>query len=199
MNSIKWKIVLYIILIIAVVVFLINWVFSDKSFTFLFIIDCIEKSAAVISVLSIIFCKWLWKWKALKKWLVVIPNLNGKWTGVLSSNWVDPTTNEKIPSKITTLTIKQSLFKTSCVMETDESTSHSILSDFLIDEEKQILRLVYTYQNDPRQNIQSRSRIHFGTAVLDINLGENETLKGYYWNNRNSSGEMMFNCHEKTL
>ena len=199
MNSIKWKMALYIILFIVTGVSLVNWVFSNQIFTFQFIIDCIEKSVTIISILSVIFCKWIWKWKVFKNWLVVIPDLNGKWTGVLSSNWVDSTTEEKISSKITTLIIKQSLFKTSCVVKTDESTSYSILSEFWIDEDNQILRLVYTYQNEPRQNVQSRSRIHFGTAVLDINLGENEKLEGYYWTNRNSSGEMMFNCHEKTL
>lgn len=200
MNAVRWKNVLYIVLAVATLVSLTNWLLSDQQFTLKFIIDCIGKSVTIISILSVAFCVHFWKCKIFQKWLVLIPNLNGVWTGYIASDWINPTTGEKIPVILTTLTIKQSLFITSCVIKTQESKSRSILSSFVIDEDNQIMQLAYTYQNEPDQNIQERSRMHFGTAVLDISIQNGGyVLEGKYWTNRKTSGQMTFSCQEKPL
>lgn len=200
MNAIRWKNALYIVLVVATLVSLVNWFLGDKQFTLKFIIDCIGKSVTAISILTGVFCGHFWKCKIFQKWLVLIPNLNGEWTGYIASDWNNPTTGEKIPAIFTTLTIKQSLFKTSCVIKTQESKSRSILSSFVIDEDNQIMQLAYTYQNEPDQNIQERSRMHFGTVVLDISIRNGGyVLEGKYWTNRKTSGQMTFSCQEKPL
>lgn len=198
MNAIKWKSALYIILGLTTLVSVTNWFISGQQFTVKFVIDCFSKSVTLITIVVGLFCSHLWKLKWFQKWLVLIPNLNGKWTGYICSNWINKETGEKIPPIFTTLNIKQSLFKTSCVIQTGESKSHSILSSFWIDEDNQILKLTYTYRNEPDLNIQDRSRMHYGTVILDINIRNGGyVLEGSYWTSRNTCGQLAFSCQEK--
>lgn len=198
MNAIKWKTALCIIISVIVGVFCVNWLISDKVFSIQFLFDSVGKSVSIMGVLSGLFCMHLWKYKIFHNWLVLVPNLSGKWEGYIFSDWIDESTGEPLPPISTTLIIKQNLFKTSCVIKTGESSSHSIVSNFLIDEENQVLKLVYIYQNEPKQNIQDRSRMHYGSTVLNIYIRKDScVLDGYYWTNRNTSGQLNFTRQTK--
>lgn len=198
MNAIKWNRVLYALLVIAAVTSAICWFVGDQIFSLSFVADCIGTSVTVITVISCFFCSVAWKWEIFRKWLVLVPDLNGKWTGKLISDWVNPDTNNRLPPIDGTLMIKQSLFRISCVLKTGESSSRSIVSTFIIDRDNQVCRLVYTYQNDPNQTIQDRSRIHYGTVMLDVREeGQSIVLDGGYFSGRNTSGQMNFKCEEK--
>lgn len=193
MNSIRWKTALYIILVITAVVSLVNWLFSDQIFTFQFVVDCIGKSVSLITLLSGLFCTRLWKCRIFQKWLVLIPNLNGLWEGGIESTWIDPKTNEKKSAIPAILIVNQSLFKTSCLIKTDESMSRSITANFVIDKENQVCKLVYTYQNDSNQTLREKSPIHYGTAALDIQERNGKILLcGNYWTDRKTNGYLSF-------
>lgn len=198
MNAIKWKPALYLILVIAAVISTIKWMLGDKEFSIKFVTDCIGTSVTVITLLTGLFCSTFWKFKCFRKWLVLIPNLNGAWQGTIASNWIDPETKQKKEIIPTTLIIKQSLFKTSCLLKTEESTSRSIVANFFIDEDDQICRLIYTYQNDSKSTVRDRSPIHYGTTSLEI-VEEHNTimLHGDYWTSRGTSGMLSFNSKDK--
>lgn len=198
MNAIKWKNALFAVLGIAALVSNNKLVVGDRIFTIGFVFDCIGKSATSITVLSGLFCTYMWKLKIFQKWLVLIPDLNGIWNGRIDSDWINPETNEKPPTISAKLTIKQTLFKISCVLETKESSSCSLIANFVMDSDNQKNQLVYTYQNDPKQTIQNRSRIHYGTAILNIKRKKNSMLlEGDYWTGRNTSGSMSFSGQRK--
>ena len=77
----------------------------------------------------------------------------------------------------------------SCVMKTPQMKSSSMIAQIVIDEENQKYQLVYSYQSEPNQNLQKESRIHFGTAKLDMNdQYDVSELKGLYWTNRETDG-----------
>ena len=193
MNVIKWNRAIYIILGIAAIVSVVNWFLSGQIFSFKFVFDCIGASVTAITIASWVFCNKAWKWKLFRKWLVVIPDLNGIWEGTLTSDWANPETGEKLDPIKATLTIKQSLFKISCALTTGESSSRSIASELIVDSDNQLCRLVYTYQSDPDQTIQERSRIHYGTAMLTIKDDETMlSITGAYWTGRHTSGHMVF-------
>lgn len=193
MNAIKWNRVLYILLVIAAITSVICWFVGDQLFSLSFVADCIGTSVTVITVISCFFCNVAWKWKIFRKWLVLVPDLNGCWSGKLISDWIDPETKRPVQPIDATLSIKQSLFRTSCVLKTGESSSRSIASAFIIEPDNQVCKLVYTYQNDPDQTIQDRSRIHYGTAMLDIKAaGQSVVLDGSYFTGRKTSGQMNF-------
>lgn len=191
MANIKWKSALYIVLAIAILVFCINWVISDKSFDFSFVMDSIGKTVTTIGIICVLFCKHLWKCKLFKKWLVLIPDLSGIWEGNIDSDWINGQKLDRSLITDVTLSIKQSLFKVSCVLKTDESKSESFSSLFIIDEDNQRKQLLYSYQNVPNGDKLDDSPIHYGTVMLDIN-SNNNYLSGNYWTNRHTSGKIQF-------
>ena len=146
-----------------------------------------------------LFVKWLWKWKRLQGWLVPFPNLNGTWIGTIRSNWVNPETGEMIPPIPATIGIKQSFFKISCVVRTDEMRSDSYTEGFRIDPDRQIKQLIYTYSSRPRPAVSDRSSPHDGSVVLDVVENPVRKLIGRYWTERQTTGEMDFEFSEKKV
>ena len=132
------------------------------------------------------FKKWIWKWKILHPWFVVIPDLSGKWEGTLHYIW-----NGKEGDRDTNLTIIQSFNHIVVKLETIESSSRSVAASFDIDERRGIYDLYYTYINEPLITIQDRSKIHYGTTRLSFDLNENTTIRGEYWTSRDTKGVML--------
>ena len=137
MKAINWKNALYIIAGIIVVILIVKLMLNDMIISFDLIIDVISLSVAIISAISILFCKTLWKFKIFQKWLVLVPNLNGKWDGTIDSTAIDPWTYEDCKNIKAKLTIKQTLFSISCNMKTDTMSSESLSADFVIDTKNQ--------------------------------------------------------------
>ena len=144
----------------------------------------ISKTVFVLTLISSLFISFGWKWRIFKGWLVDIPDLSGKWTGVMYSNYKTPPL--EIPTEVE---IFQTFFHTTVKLSTGESQSVSLVASFDIDKDKGIKRLIYSYHNIPKATVQDRSAIHYGTTILDIS--ENEAvLSGFYWTNRATKGDM---------
>ena len=141
-------------------------------------------------VLLGLFVKFIWKWKIFYNWLVPFPNLNGTWKGYIVSTWIDPETGEKPDPIPVVLSIRQTFSNVSCVMRTKEMQSYSFVSGFVINEESQILRLVYSYDSIPNQNVKERSPQHFGTVVLNVLTQDKRELTGEYWTGRKTIGSI---------
>lgn len=181
------------ILIGLSVLFYLGYMFllPMKEMTLLNFIKPITTVVSLNVIFVYIFSKWLWKVKLFYDWLVPFPNLNGTWKGIIKSNWTDPETGNSPPPIPVILTIKQSFSHISCVMRTGEMTSYSFSSDFVIDKDNQVLRLIYSYDSIPKQTIRNRSSQHLGTIVLDIFLNEEKKeLTGNYWTARKTTGRV---------
>lgn len=133
-----------------------------------------------------------WKFPWFKGWLVMVPNLNGTWEGLLKSDWVNPETNEGIGPITSVLVVKQSLFGMSCVVRTGEMTSYSISAGIERDQNSHIEKLVYTYLSEPKPGVSERSAIHHGTSVLEFGTSPVWSLSGRYFTERNTTGELEF-------
>ena len=146
----------------------------------------ISKTVFVLTLISSLFISFGWKWRIFKGWLVVIPDLSGKWIGIMYSNYKNP------PLEISTeIEIFQTFFHTTVKLKTGESQSVSLVASFDIDKDKGIKRLIYSYHNIPKATVQDRSAIHYGTTILDISEDE-AVLNGFYWTNRATKGDMKF-------
>ena len=145
-----------------------------------------------------VFVKWFWKWRVFQGWLVPFPNLNGTWEGKIQTTWIDPKTGICPPFIAVILCIRQSFVGISCVMRTQEMTSHSYCSDFVLDTESQIKRLAYSYRSSPRPTVVVRSAPHDGSVVFDVIGQPVKKLKGEYWTSRKTTGEIIltFRCKE---
>jgi len=150
-------------------------------------------------VVVALFAKWLWRWKLFRGWLVPFPDLNGTWLGEIRSDRVDEKTGKRLPAIPAMLTIRQTIFHVSCVMQTDEMRSDSYCEGFQIDKDRQVKRLAYSYVSAPRLSLQERSARHDGTAVFDVIESTEHKLKGRYWTERRTTGEMEFRLDSETI
>lgn len=191
MKTINWKYAIYFIIGIFVIIFLFGYWGKEETNIFPILASAFSKTITISTLLSTLFCTYFWKCKIFRNWLVLIPNINGKWVGEIESTWIDPSTNKPLAPIDAELTIRQSLFSISCVMKTGEMVSRSCSANLTINSENQISQLVYTYLSTPKQTLQENSRIHYGTALLDLEGGYDVILmSGMYWTGRNTSGNI---------
>ena len=151
----------------------------------------------LVLVVCAFFVSYAWRWRIFSGWLVPFPDLNGTWQGRIQSTWRNPNTGAVPPPIPVMLSIKQSFTRLSCVMRTAEMTSHSFLADFWLDGDEQVRKIGYSYRSSPLPTVRDRSQPHDGTAVFEI-VGKPATrLKGVYWSDRKTTGEITLNFVDK--
>jgi hypothetical protein len=164
-----------------------------------------SKAVTVDGIVVFLFAKWVWKlrifgWPPFRGWLVLTPNLNGTWRGEIRSTWQDPVTGKRPAAIPSVLTIKQSLFRLSCVIRTEEMTSRSFSAAFVINDDEQREEICYSYSSVPDQSVIERSRQHTGTALLEIDESRHpNTLCGHYWSDRKTTGELEYSYVDRKL
>jgi hypothetical protein len=159
----------------------------------------IPKVVSIDLLIMAIFVKWGWKLKVFRGWLVPFPNLNGTWVGFIYSDWKNPNTGEKPPPIPVMLTVNQSFFHVSCMMRTGEMESSSYAEGFIIDPDRQIKNIAYSYCSKPRLSLSDRSPPHDGTAVFTIIEKPKLKLIGRYWTERLTKGEIKLEYHSKEM
>jgi hypothetical protein len=201
MKHLNIKYYIWILAIVSSIVYIIySFFFPILEQTLASYLKPIPTIVTIDVIFSAIFIKWLWKCKFLNNWLVPFPNLNGTWKGEIKSTWVNPDTGERPEPIPVILTIKQSFTSISCVMRTAEMTSHSFSSDFVIKNEEQVSKLVYSYDSNPKETIRERSVRHLGTISFDI-LAHNKKIEldGEYWTARKTTGTIELKFWKKEL
>lgn len=135
----------------------------------------------------------LWRWRFLRR-LQKQPVLNGTWKGSLQTTWADPATG-KIPGPIEVyMVVRQTASTIAFDMLTAESSS-STTSASLDAAESGAWMLSGSYVNKPQVLIQNRSRVHRGSAVLEIHTGPSTLIEGAYWTDRDTKGSLRFTDH----
>lgn len=200
MRSVNFNRFLYAVLAISAVAwFVIAIIRKIDLLNFLDYIKILPDVVTFDLFIYFIFNYWLWKWKIFRGWLVLYPNLNGTWSGYIKSDYINPKTRNKISPIPVILTIKQSFFKISCVMKTEEMVSHSYGEDFKIDSDRQIKQLIYSYSSKPKISISNRSAIHYGTILFEILEKPKLKLRGEYWTSRKTTGEIVLEYRDKKI
>ncbi|MCB9689731.1 MAG: hypothetical protein H6735_32130 [Alphaproteobacteria bacterium] len=133
------------------------------------------------------FDRWLWRIPGLVH-VHGVPDLNGTWKGELRSMWIDPATGASPPPIPTFVVIRQTYTAISVRTFTVESSSVSIAAG-LVAEPDGSLVLTYLFRNEPKLSVQDRSRLHHGGVKAAL-AGESDKLKGSYWTDRASKGEL---------
>lgn len=178
-------------IIFQLVLFSLIWavVLSFKKITVLFSLDAafaLLDTTPYFIFVDFVFIKWAWKLPIFKHWLVLQPNINGKWTGVFVTKWKNKTMNRPF-----NLRVVQELFSVKCKTETKESLSKSLAGQLYFDDQHDDWCLLYTYHNIASQKYRDKSPIHFGTALLKYEKKNNAyTLSGEYWTSRKTVGDI---------
>lgn len=148
-------------------------------------------AAVVVTTLVLgLWDRFLWRLAPIQRISNVPRDLRGTWKGTLTSFWEDPETGIPPAPKPAYLVIRQSATSVSVTMHTDESRSHSSLGR--VTSTNALSELDYMYLNQPESRIEYRSRMHVGSTSLDITGRPATRLKGRYWTNRDSRGELDF-------
>lgn len=133
---------------------------------------------------------WIWRLTPVQRLPGVTRRVRGTWKGTLTSFWINPVTGQSPPPKTVYLVLRQTATLVSAKLLTDESTSASSLGQVSAIDGAFVL--AYLYLNRPEMRVEDRSRMHRGSAMLDISGSPANRLKGRYWTDRDSKGELDF-------
>jgi len=140
---------------------------------------------------------WIWRWPTIQRIPGVTRCLQGTWKGMLTSFWIDPATGKRPQPKAVYLVVRQTATLISTKLVTDESRSKSSLADISTSDGSS--ELTYLYIDRPDARVEDHSRMHHGSTVLDISGTPARRLKGRYWTDRDSKGELDFGDRAKKL
>lgn len=200
MRNTNLKASLWILLVLSAIIWFLFAYFTGLNLSKISDFFGLIPEVITLDLIAItIFVKWLWRWKWFRGWLVPFPDLNGTWLGEIRSEWIDQEKSKKIPPIPAMLTVRQTFFYTSCVMQTKEMRSDSYGEEFQIDEERQIKQFIYSYVSRPKISLQERSNIHHGTVLFEVIGSPKMKLKGRYWTDRKTIGEMEFVFNSKKI
>lgn len=146
----------------------------------------------VIGVLLLIllcFDLWLWRIRILHGWFVKRPFLRGTWKTELISEWKDPKTGVCTEPIDAYLVVRQTFSRLSLRLYTKESSSEVLGTD-IVEASDGTYRVYAIYRNEPKLSIRDRSPIHYGGLLVEIEGDPVEHLKGHYWTDRNSRGQL---------
>lgn len=143
----------------------------------------------VVVLLLLAFDRWLWRLRPIRR-LVRVPVVSGTWKGKLTSAWRDPQSGEQRPPTTVYLSIRQTYSTIDVCLISEESRSASLAAR--LETGAGGAELTYTYRNAPKLLIQDRSRVHEGTAVLQVHGEPPAALTGHYWTSRDTKGEIEF-------
>ena len=200
MRNLNVKYFVYILVVLSVLIWVLILSVTDTEFRLTWMsLKFLPTVVSIDAIIWLFFAKWGWKNRIFHNWLVPFPCLEGTWEGTIQSTWINPETGTTPNSIPIILVIRQSFMSISCVMHSQEMISRSYSADFLIDLENNLKKITYTYTSTPRTIVRNRSIVHDGTALLDIITNPLHSLRGEYWTNRKSTGEIDLKFRSKEL
>jgi len=134
---------------------------------------------SIYGALHFLLDRYGWRWPMFRRLgLVRVPDLKGRWKGVVDSSYLDPETSERARVEVT-LTIQQSWTRILIVLETARSRSISKAAMLVTGEGDPALS--YEYGNAPGFKATPTMHAHDGNARL---LLRERTLEGSYYTGR---------------
>ena len=154
-------------------------------------------SVAVLVATAVLWLwdRVLWKTTLAQKFSATPRDVSGTWRGTLESSWINPETGKKQRPKAAYLVIRQTASSVSVILLTDESKSVSSLGT--VSGAAGVRSLDYMYLNKPQVKVEDRSRMHHGSTSLDISGDPPTRLRGRYWTDRDTKGELDFFARDK--
>ena len=165
----------------AIILFAIRCAISLDSimtdFSFYSLWGFAGEAIGVTIILIALYEKFLWKINPFES----MPKLACRYKGIVKSTF----DNIERPAR---LIIKQTLTTVHITLITKESKSQSLTTS--IDEIFGEMQLTYCYLNTPKNEVRSRSDIHYGSATLS--LSNLKKIEGHYYTDRKTTGDMIF-------
>jgi|25_taG_2_1085351.scaffolds.fasta_scaffold17177_2 hypothetical protein len=153
-------------------------------------IDAVSIAFKVSALLNLfIFCVAAFGWRCLWRFLPklndwVYPDLNGRWA--VEINWHGAEASGK---KIAFAIVKQSLTSFSIDLETDESTSETLIVAPYKHSKSSRPGLYYIYRSEGKTGSVQEQVSHTGAALLRVGLDSKDEMHGNYFTDRSTNGQ----------
>ena len=131
----------------------------------------------------------IWRVSLCQRMQFVPPRICGTWKGELYSHWTSSDAKARPLKRDVYLVIKQTFSSVSVVLLTDESQS---LSYSLLAHATKENGLSYLYLNEPEMDADKSSHMHRGAAMFRLSGTPVVMLRGRYWTDRETRGELIF-------
>ncbi|MFB9658145.1 hypothetical protein ACFQS3_18040 [Glycomyces mayteni] len=150
-------------------------------------------SAAILGLWDV----WLWRTPLVQRIPVVPRCVRGTWKGQLASNWRHPDRPDQPVVGEVYLVVKQTSTSIEAKLVTCASQSNSTVAKIAVINNN--ILLTYIYMSEPDLRVQQMSKIHYGTTVLEVIGSPSRRMKGRYWTDRGTSGELNFNQYRRKI
>lgn len=141
---------------------------------------------------------YLWKSK-ITNLIIEIPDLNGRYVGVMTSSYKDPVTEKPMEMECV-MEVKQNASSihiyTYIGRDGIQSSSSETICEVLKKNNNSFYTLYYNYGNNSSLNVKFND--HKGTAYLDF-FPDIQSLRGNYFNERNNNGTINVKLVSKKL
>lgn len=132
------------------------------------------------------FDLFLWRARLLQGWFVKRPALWGTWRVTIKTNWgsADAASIDGF------MCIRQTFSQVSLRLLTEESSSVTLAEQISFAPDGTV-RVYAIYRNEPNIDVRTRSSIHYGAILLDVQGTPPDTLAGHYWTDRGTAGSII--------
>lgn len=185
----KRRLTVRVVAAIVVIVFVVGTWLKSRQLN----LGWLKYFSAAVFVSTIVLASWdgfIWRLWPVQRIPGVPRCVRGTWRGTLTSFWTDSATGARPTPKTVYLVVHQTASLVAVKLLTDESRSSSSLGE--VRQVDGVFILAYMYLNRPEMRFEQRSRMHHGSAVLDISGFPAVRLQGRYWTDRDSKGELDF-------
>lgn len=164
--------------------------FFEKETLHLSLLKPLFLVVTIVLWLALAFDVWLWKLSFLHDWLVKRPVIEGTWTAIIQTNWVDPRTGNVKPPIEAFMVVRQTFSMLYMRLLTPESIS-SLIGTEIVCSPDGIYCVSGVYRNEPKLDFREDSPIHYGAVWLQISDDDRDkTIAGHYWTDRNTAGSL---------
>lgn len=161
----------------------------------------IFSTISILTFFLFLINQYLWK-SELLKWLVNIPNLNGRYEGELVSTFIDTSTNLPIVKKCV-IEVYQTASKIKIYsyygdLYTQQQTSQAnSVSEEIVEQSNGFFEIFYIYSNAANA-LETQLNNHLGTCGLKY-FPDLKLLEGEYYNQRGLKGTIKVNFVQSKL
>jgi hypothetical protein len=139
-------------------------------------------SIAAMIVIVVSFAAWRWI-PACQR--LIFPYLGGQWSGVIEYEDRDG------PQQVdVTMEIKHTLFELRMLLDSQQSSSRTLVVQAERDPDFERYRLYYVYLNERRDGFENAGARYRGLAVMSIAMGERLELHGNYFTDTDRRGTL---------
>jgi hypothetical protein len=156
----------------------------------------LSTATTIVLLLVMAFDLWLWKLPILHGWFVKRPVIDGTWQVEFRSDYINPGTGAPTPPLEGYMVIKQTHSTLSMRLLTAESGS-ALVGNEIVCTTDGAYCVSGVYRNEPRLEVQHRSRTHYGGLWLSVVDEPEQELIGHYWTDRKTAGEIHLTKRQK--